>query len=101
VHRDDDHHLRVVVKDNGQGILPEFLPHVFERFRQQDASVTRVGVGLGLGLSIAKHLVELHGGTIDAASAGDGQGATFTVRIPAMPPSTSSSTGEVVPLLSA
>jgi signal transduction histidine kinase len=101
VHRDDDHHLRVVVKDNGQGILPEFLPHVFERFRQQDASVTRVGVGLGLGLSIAKHLVELHGGTIDAASAGDGQGATFTVRIPAMPPSTNSSNGEVVPLLSA
>jgi signal transduction histidine kinase len=100
VHRVADH-LQVVVKDNGQGILPEFLPHVFERFRQQDASVTRIGVGLGLGLSIAKHLVELHGGTIDAASPGDGQGATFTVRIPAMPPATSTSTSTVAPLLSA
>jgi len=75
-------HLQIVVQDNGQGILPDFLPHVFERFRQQDASVTRVGVGLGLGLSIAKHLVELHGGTIEALSAGNGLGATFTVRMP-------------------
>ncbi len=77
--------LQIVVKDNGQGIAPEFLPYVFERFRQQDASATRVGVGLGLGLSIAKHLVELHGGTIEALSAGDGQGATFTVRMPSPP----------------
>jgi signal transduction histidine kinase len=81
VHRLDDA-LQIVIKDNGQGIAPEFLPYVFERFRQQDASATRVGVGLGLGLSIAKHLVELHGGTIEALSAGTGQGATFTVRMP-------------------
>jgi signal transduction histidine kinase len=81
VHRLDDA-LQIVIKDDGQGIAPEFLPYVFERFRQQDASATRVGVGLGLGLSIAKHLVELHGGTIEALSAGNGQGATFTVRMP-------------------
>jgi signal transduction histidine kinase len=81
VHRLDDA-LQIIVKDNGQGIAPEFLPYVFERFRQQDASATRVGVGLGLGLSIAKHLVELHGGTIGAHSAGNGQGATFTVHMP-------------------
>jgi signal transduction histidine kinase len=81
VHRLDDA-LQIVIKDDGQGIAPEFLPYVFERFRQQDASATRVGVGLGLGLSIAKHLVELHGGTIEALSAGNGLGATFTVRMP-------------------
>ncbi len=82
--------LQIVVKDNGQGISPSFLPHVFERFRQQDASSTRAAYGLGIGLSIAKHLVELHGGTISAASAGDGQGATFTVRVPAVPTPASS-----------
>jgi PAS domain S-box-containing protein len=76
--------LQIAVRDNGQGISPSFLPHVFERFRQQDASSTREVFGLGLGLSIAKHLVELHGGTITAQSAGDGRGATFTVRVPAV-----------------
>jgi signal transduction histidine kinase len=76
--------LQITVKDNGRGISPAFLPHVFERFRQQDASSTRETFGLGLGLSIAKHLVELHGGTIMADSAGDGRGATFTVRVPAV-----------------
>jgi signal transduction histidine kinase/DNA-binding response OmpR family regulator len=81
VHRDDEQ-LEIAVQDNGQGISPSFLPHVFERFRQQDASTTRPTFGLGLGLSIAKHLVELHGGTIAAASAGDGNGATFSVRLP-------------------
>lgn len=80
-----DHSLQIVVEDNGQGIAPNFLPHVFERFRQQDASSTRATFGLGLGLSIAKQLVELHGGTITAASPGDGHGATFTVQIPAAP----------------
>jgi signal transduction histidine kinase len=74
--------VELTVKDNGQGISPQFLPHVFERFRQQDSSTTREAFGLGLGLSIAKHLVELHGGTISASSAGEGLGATFTVRVP-------------------
>jgi PAS domain S-box-containing protein len=81
--------LQIAVKDNGQGISPSFLPHVFERFRQQDASSTRAAFGLGLGLSIAKHLVELHGGTITAHSAGEGQGAAFMVRLPAVPPTAS------------
>jgi len=80
-----EHALQISVEDTGQGISPAFLPHVFERFRQQDASSTRAAPGLGLGLSIAKQLVELHGGTIYATSAGDGKGATFTVRVPAPP----------------
>jgi len=74
--------MLLIVKDNGRGISPEFLPHVFERFRQQDGSPTRSAYGLGLGLSIAKHLVELHGGTITAQSGGAEQGATFVARIP-------------------
>jgi PAS domain S-box-containing protein len=77
--------LRVAVQDTGCGIGPDFLPHVFERFRQEDASPTRGASGLGLGLSIAKHLVELHGGTIQASSAGAGSGATFAVEIPSTP----------------
>jgi CheY-like chemotaxis protein len=64
------------------GIRPEFLPHVFERFRQADASSTRVHGGLGLGLSIVKQLVELHGGTVKARSRGENQGATFVVSLP-------------------
>jgi CheY-like chemotaxis protein len=75
-------HLEVCVIDNGQGIKPEFLPHVFERFRQADASTNRRYGGLGLGLSIVKHLVELHGGTIRAKSAGEGCGATFCIELP-------------------
>ena len=75
----------MTVQDNGRGISPSFLPHVFERFRQQDASSTRATFGLGLGLAIAKDLVELHGGTITALSGGDGQGATFVIRLPATP----------------
>ena len=84
--RHDDEHLEITVQDNGQGITPSFLPHVFERFRQQDASATRPTFGLGLGLSIAKHLIELHGGSIAAASAGDGAGSTFSVKIPSAAP---------------
>lgn len=80
-----DRALQFDVEDTGQGISPAFLPHVFERFRQQDASSTRAAPGLGLGLSIAKQLVELHGGTIAATSPGEGKGATFTVRVPAPP----------------
>ena len=70
------------VRDSGQGIRPDFLPRIFDRFSQQDASTTRGQSGLGLGLSITRHLVELHGGTITARSAGEGQGATFHVEIP-------------------
>jgi signal transduction histidine kinase len=81
VQRDGDS-MELTVKDNGRGISPDFLPHVFERFRQQDASPTRSAFGLGLGLSIARHLVELHGGTISAHSAGDRMGAVFVVRMP-------------------
>jgi len=80
-----DGQIQIAVIDNGQGIAPSFLPHVFERFRQQDASSTRATFGLGLGLSIAKQLVELHGGTISAHSEGEGRGASFTVRLPAVP----------------
>jgi PAS domain S-box-containing protein len=72
----------VTVSDTGRGITPAFLPHVFERFSQQDASRTRRHSGLGLGLALVKQLVELHGGTITAASAGAGCGATFTVTLP-------------------
>jgi CheY-like chemotaxis protein len=75
-------HTQVIVSDTGQGISPEFLPFVFERFRQADGTITRAHGGLGLGLSIVRHLVELHGGTIHAESAGHGLGATFTVDIP-------------------
>ena len=72
----------LIVSDSGQGISPEFLPHIFERFRQADSSTTRRHSGLGLGLSITRNLVELHGGTIEAHSDGADQGATFTVRLP-------------------
>ncbi|MFL6677155.1 MAG: MHYT domain-containing protein [Burkholderiaceae bacterium] len=77
-------HGQVVVRvqDTGIGISADFLPHVFERFRQADASTTRTHSGLGLGLAICRQLVELHGGTIEAASEGLGQGATLTVRLP-------------------
>ena len=75
-------HLEVSVIDDGEGISPEFLPHVFDRFRQADSSTTRRHGGLGLGLSIVKQLVELHGGTVRAKSPGGGQGATFTVALP-------------------
>jgi signal transduction histidine kinase len=78
--------LQITVQDNGRGISPEFIPHVFERFRQQDGSSTRAAFGLGLGLSIAKQLVELHGGTISALSPGDGLGATFVILVPVVAP---------------
>jgi PAS domain S-box-containing protein len=75
-------HLEACVIDDGEGIKPEFLPHLFERFRQADASTTRKHGGLGLGLSIVKHLVELHGGKVRAKSAGEGLGSTFCVELP-------------------
>jgi PAS domain S-box-containing protein len=77
-------HVEVEVSDTGIGIAPEFLPHVFERFRQADAGIARERGGLGLGLSIARQLAEMHGGTIEAFSAGIGQGATFRLTVPLM-----------------
>ena len=75
-------HVEISVSDTGQGIAPDVLPHVFERFQQGDSTSTRRHTGLGLGLALVRHLVELHGGTVQAASAGEGQGATFTVKLP-------------------
>jgi signal transduction histidine kinase/CheY-like chemotaxis protein len=80
--RMNSHHVEIRVSDTGQGISMEFLPYVFERFRQADSSTTRKYGGLGLGLAIVRHLVELHGGTVAADSPGAGLGATFTVRLP-------------------
>ena len=77
-----DSYVEIVVADNGQGIKPEFLPHVFERFRQEDSGTNRQQGGLGLGLAIVRHIVELHGGTVRVASDGLGKGATFTVALP-------------------
>ena len=80
--RQEDGDAVIEVRDSGQGIAPEFMPHIFERFRQADSSTTRPHMGLGLGLAIVRHLVELHGGTISAESKGIGRGSTFRVRIP-------------------
>ncbi|RCJ31652.1 ATPase [Nostoc minutum NIES-26] len=77
-----DLQAQIQVSDTGQGINADFLPYLFERFRQADGARTRSNPGLGLGLSIVRHLVELHGGTVDAQSQGEGQGATFTIRLP-------------------
>jgi len=76
--------VAIVVSDTGIGIKPEFLSHLFERFRQADSTTTRHFGGLGLGLAIVRHLVELHGGSVDAISDGEGKGATFRVRLPLM-----------------
>ena len=74
--------FQIQVSDTGQGISPDLLPHVFDRFRQADSSMRRRFAGLGLGLSIVKYIVEAHGGTVEAASPGEGKGSTFTVRLP-------------------
>ncbi|MGB9179893.1 MAG: ATP-binding protein [Pyrinomonadaceae bacterium] len=78
-------YIEIAVSDNGDGIKAEFLPFVFDRFRQADGTMTRQHGGLGLGLAIVRQLVELHGGTVEANSPGEGKGATFTVRLPLMP----------------
>jgi signal transduction histidine kinase/ActR/RegA family two-component response regulator len=77
-------HVEITVSDTGRGISAEFLPHVFDRFRQADGTTTRTHGGLGLGLSIVRQLVELHGGTVSAESAGEGQGSSFTVQLPVL-----------------
>jgi signal transduction histidine kinase/CheY-like chemotaxis protein len=76
--------IEVIVSDTGRGISPDFLPFVFDRFRQADGSITRKFTGLGLGLAIVRHLVELHGGTASVSSEGEDKGATFTVKLPVM-----------------
>jgi two-component system CheB/CheR fusion protein len=75
-------YAQITITDTGIGISPEFLPRIFERFEQADSSQTRSNAGLGLGLTIVRHLVELHGGTVEAHSAGEGQGSTFIVKLP-------------------
>jgi PAS domain S-box-containing protein len=82
--RQVESHVQIEVTDTGQGIRPAFLPFVFDRFRQADSTSTRQHGGLGLGLAIARHLIEIHGGSIEAESNGEGKGATFTVRLPSV-----------------
>ena len=98
---EDHHHVQLCVRDTGVGIAPDFLPHVFERFRQADSSTTRAHYGVGLGLAIVQDLVELHGGTIEALSEGLNRGAMFVVRIPSALPSTLVSPGPVDAVASA
>jgi CheY-like chemotaxis protein len=86
--------VELAVHDSGQGIEKEFLPRVFQRFQQQDTRESRAYGGLGLGLAIARHLVELHGGAIEAASEGPGRGSTFTVKLPLLPVSARPSPSE-------
>jgi CheY-like chemotaxis protein len=80
----DGNYAQIQVKDTGKGIAREFLPHVFDYFRQEDGATTRKFGGLGLGLAIVRHLTELHGGTVGAESLGEGLGATFTAKLPLM-----------------
>jgi PAS domain S-box-containing protein len=89
---------QISVTDTGQGISPEFLPHIFESFRQEDISITRQHGGLGLGLSIVRYLVEAHGGTITADSPGEGLGATFTVQLPLLPARSTSEATSMPPV---
>jgi PAS domain S-box-containing protein len=90
----EDRQAVIRIRDSGEGIPPEFLPHVFERFRQLDMTSTRRHDGMGLGLAIVKHVVELHGGEVRAESEGPGRGATFTVRLPLSPPASSLPAGD-------
>ena len=92
-----DSRMEITVADTGRGIAPEFLPYVFERFRQAEAASSRAHGGLGLGLAIVRHLVELHGGVVRAASEGTDRGATFTVSLPIAAMRASPSEGRVHP----
>jgi signal transduction histidine kinase len=83
--RNDGSQVVLTVSDSGQGIDPAFVPFVFDMFRQADSALNRTHGGLGIGLSIVRRLVELHGGTVSAASPGAGRGATFTVALPYLP----------------
>jgi PAS domain S-box-containing protein len=89
-----DSHLEIAVIDSGQGVAPEFLPHVFERFQQADATTTRTHAGLGLGLAIVRHIAELHGGSVHAESPGEGKGSVFTVKLPLLAIARSAGEGE-------
>jgi signal transduction histidine kinase len=80
--RHTDSHAEIVISDTGEGIAPEFLPHMFQRFKQGDGTLNRPQSGLGLGLAICRHIVEAHGGVITAASPGQGKGATVRVELP-------------------
>jgi len=95
--RRTDENVEIIVSDTGQGIDPEFLPRVFTRFSQADASTTRRHAGLGLGLAIVRHLTELHGGTAHAQSAGAGRGSTFTVTLPLIVPQADQPASEAPP----
>ncbi|MBD2021905.1 response regulator, partial [Leptolyngbya sp. FACHB-36] len=92
----DSRCAQVTVTDTGKGISPEFLPYVFDRFRQADSTTTRAHSGLGLGLAIVRHLVELQGGRVQADSPGDDQGATFTIRLPLVNGDRTRATEEIV-----
>ena len=89
-----DSHVEIVVSDSGVGISNDFLPYVFDRFRQADASTTRIHGGLGLGLSIVHQLVDLHGGSVSVSSEGEGKGATFTISLPLAGVTSSEKEGE-------
>ncbi|MEA5503503.1 ATP-binding protein [Halotia wernerae UHCC 0503] len=86
---------QITISDTGKGISAEFLPYIFERFRQADSTITRTESGLGLGLTIVRHLVEMHSGTVYAVSPGEGQGATFTVELPIVELQPEQLTGEI------
>ncbi|OUL27274.1 hypothetical protein BV378_11655 [Nostoc sp. RF31YmG] len=94
-----ENHAQIQVSDTGKGINPDFLPYIFEHFRQEDGATTRKFGGLGLGLAIARQIVELHGGTIQAESSGEGQGATFTVKLPLPRNENHRTTDEQIPVL--
>jgi CheY-like chemotaxis protein len=94
----NDRQLTLSVRDTGIGMSADFLPRAFERFHQADSSTTRSHSGVGLGLAIARHLVQLHGGTVEARSAGKGQGSTFIVRLPLMAGASPATHGSLAPL---
>jgi PAS domain S-box-containing protein len=94
-----ENYAQIQVSDTGKGIKPDFLPYIFEHFRQEDGTTTRKFGGLGLGLAIARQIVEMHGGTIAASSLGDGQGATFTVKLPLPRNKNHGTTDELLPVL--